>query len=141
MNKNFKWLTIILAGLLMGTVAATQITPYLYPSNGNVPIKVLGVSITWAVDGTPVTQLDWGTVENSTEYVMDPIKITNTKDLPTTLTLSTTSLSPSIIALILTWNYTDTVLLPTQSVIVELTQNVTATGFFTYTTIVTATEA
>ena len=141
MNKNLKWLTIILSAIAIGAVGAGFTQSYLYPSNGTVPIRTLGVSVTWAVDGTTVTQLDWGTVENSTEYVMDPIKITNTKDLPTTLTLSTTSLSSSIISLTLTWNYTGTILLPTQSVIVELTQNVTATGFFTYTTIITAIES
>ena len=138
MNKNLKWIAIFLSALTAGAAVANITQTYLYPTDGN--ITVVGVSVKW-LNGTAISQINWGTVDNSTAYVMAPINVTNIENTPVTLSLSTNATSPSIISLTLTWNYTGTVLQPSNWVIVELTQTITATGPFTYNTIITAKEA
>lgn len=134
MNKIFKYVALLFAGILIGTVGAQLIKEYFIPTTGD--ISTVKLSITW-LDGSPVTTIDWGTVDNSTEYILDPINITNISNTPVNLTLTAVTPSPSIISLSLTWNYTDTPIPPLSFVIVELTQNVTATGPFTYDTVIT----
>lgn len=138
MNKTVKYIALLLAGILLGTVGAQLIKEYLIPTIGTV--ETVEASITWLNDGSPVTSIDWGPVENSTAYILEPINITNIGTTPFNLTLFATSLSPSIISLVLSWNYTDTTLYPSNFVIVELTQIVTATGAYSYTTRIVATQ-
>ena len=125
--------------LLIGVGIAYALTTSLHlPTDGTVII--LGLSATWVSDGSNVTSIDWLETENSTEYEMAPMNLTNTSNVPVTLSLSTQDWSPSILALSLTWNYTGAALGSLDWVIVELYQNVTATGDYGYTTVITATE-
>jgi outer membrane protein assembly factor BamA len=126
--------------LLIGVAVAILVSNTTIPTVGTV--KAVGVTVTWLdLEHTPVTEIDWGLCDNSTAYTMEPFNITNTENTPCILALSTGNLSASIISLTLTWNYTDTILLPGESVIVELTQTITATvGPYSYDITITATE-
>lgn len=135
---NSKLILAILLCAIIGVVAASVSKQYFYPTNGT--IQTVGVSVTWASNSTVITNLNWGNVKNNSNYLMDPIKITNTGQTNVTLSLSTAYPSTSIIALTLTWNYTGAIIQPSQYVVVELTQNITAIGPWSYTTIITATE-
>ena len=125
----------LFAVVFFTTVAVAQtVKQLLIPTKGT--ISFVNVSATW-LNGTSVTEIDWGSTENATAYVMEPINITNVSNVPVTLQLNTTNLSPSILTLTLTWNVTDTtVLQPDEWVLAELEQTVTATGPYTYTTII-----
>jgi len=136
MNKTAKWLMVASAAVLVGAGANALYTQYTYQNNGG--IATVGVSLT-DLEGNLVTSLDWGILDNDTAYVWDPLNVTNISNVPINLTLSTASPSGSIISLSLTWNYTaGTVIAPTESVIIELTQTVTATGDWSYTTVIEA---
>lgn len=138
MKGKLKWALACILALLAGVVAAQSFKQYFYPTNGT--ISTIGVSVTW-LDGSSVTEFNWGSVENGTAYVMDPVNITNIENTNVTLSLNTTDWSATVIDLTLTWNYTGAILPPTESVIVELEQVITGTGDWTYTTVITATEA
>ena len=131
-------LLVALIGLFVGAALATIVRDYLIPSMG--VISTASASLEW-LDGTPVETLDWGTTENGTTYILEPINITNTGTIPITLELTPTNLSPSIITITLTWNYTGSPLNPSEWIIVEITQTCTATGPYTYTTDIKITEA
>lgn len=139
MGTKTKLLLAILLGLLIGS-GASAILPlvYKFPTTGD--IATIELSVKW-LNGTEVTNINWGVVENSTADIMEPLKVTNIGKVAVTLALSTATLSPSILSLTLTWNYTGAVLQPNNSATVELTQTVTATGPYTYETVITATEA
>lgn len=128
-------LTII--GLLIGIGLGALIETITIPSTGT--ISTAKISLKW-LDGTNVTEIDWGLTENNTAYTYEPINVTNIGTVPITLSLTTQNLSPSIISLTLTWNYTGTPLNPKTWILVVLTQTITATGAYTYDTIITATE-
>ena len=130
-------LVLALIAITLGIVYALATTLHI-PTDGTVTL--LGLSATWVSDGSNVTAIDWTVTENSTAYVHEPMNLTNTSNVPVTLSLSTTDWSSSIITLSLTWNYTGAALGSLDWVIVELTQNVTATGAYSYTTVITATE-
>lgn len=133
-----KYLAVALIALLVGFAAAQVAQQYLFPTTGTVTSVTL--TVTW-LNGTQVTGIPWGATDNNTEYKLDPLNITNTSNVPVTLTLATANPSLSITILSLTWNYTDTPIAPDESVIVELYQNVSASGSYTYNTVITALEA
>jgi len=117
-------------------VIAPAIFEWLIPTTGQ--IGIVSTELMW-LDGSQVTVIDWGTVENSTEYILEPINITNTGNTAVTLALSDSNWL-GIISLTLTWNYTPgTIVQPNAFVIVELTQNVTASGDYSYDTWINAT--
>jgi len=124
---------LLLAGILIGSVGAQLIKEYVIPTTGTV--ITVNTTVTW-LDGSAVNMIDWGGTDNSTEYAMMPFNVTSTSTTPINLTLSTADHSASIISLSLTWNYTGSTLNPNDFVIVELTQNVTATGSYSYDTII-----
>lgn len=138
MNLNRPLIATAIIALLIGVGIAIVAKEYLFPTTGTVTNVQL--TFTWTLDDTPVTSIDWGTVDNSTEYVMNPINITNTSNVPVNITLSTAN-EVGIISLSLTWNHTDTTLAIDESVIIELYQNVTATGAYSYDTIIGGIEA
>lgn len=130
-----KWLLVaLLVGVLIGVAGAVAYKELVIPTTGTV--STVNVSATW-LDGEPVTSLDWSVTDNNTAYVMDLINVTNISNVPVTLSLETRNLNASIISLTLTWNYTTgTVLAPDEWVLVELEQTVTATGAYSYDTII-----
>lgn len=130
---------IMIVAIGIGVVAAHIIQTYLFSTIGTV--STLGVSVRWVSDGTNVTTIDWGVTDNATEYVHEPINITNISNIPVTLSLTTQNHSPTIITLSLTWNYTGSTIAVDEWIIVELYQNVTATGAYSYDTVITADEA
>jgi len=128
-----KTLVTMLLAALVG-VAAGAVVDYSFDNNGT--IEIVGVSFTY-LNGTEVTSLNWGAVENGTATLWpEPFLVTNTGNTNVTLLLYTQNHSPSIIALLLTWNYTGQVLEPGESVAVTLTQTVTATGPWSYTAVI-----
>lgn len=134
-----KLAAFLIIGVLIGAVVAIAVQQYVFPTTGTV--TTVSLTIAWLDGGAPVSTIAWGPCENSTEYELEPLNITNTSNVPVTLNLATSDLSTSIITLDLTWNYSDTKLEPNESIILALTQNVTATGDYTYNTIIDATEA
>lgn len=140
MNKTTTLAIIILLGIIAGAAIAYTIQTYKASIPTSGILKTTAVALKW-LDDTPVTSLEWGTVDNGTDYTYEPFKIINTNTTNVTLALSTENWSPSIISLSLTWDYADTVLAPTESVTVILKQNIITTGDWSYTTVITATEA
>ena len=130
---------LLVIGVLLGAVGAATFIRYYYPSTGT--IITVSATVKWAVDNTDVTTIDWAETENATAYEYEPFNITNTSNVNINLSLSYTEPSSSIIELDLSWNYTGQVLAPNQSIILALTQNVTATGDYSYTTEITVEEA
>jgi len=129
-----KTLVAMVLAALVG-VAAGAVFDFSFDNNGT--IETVGVSFTY-LNGTEVTSLDWGVVENGSTYDWPDFLVTNTGNTNITLSLYTKNHSPSIIALSLTWNYTGAVLEPGETVAVTLTQTVTATGSWSYTTVIEA---
>ena len=121
-NKTFIIIFVaLLGGILLGNMV---IAPFLFtvliPTTG----RVSTIEVTW-LDGTEVTQIDWGTVDNNTETALPQlINITNIRDKEVTLSLSATN-QVNITALSLSWNATSP--LPAgSSTIVQLNQTLTA---------------
>ena len=136
MNQNLKWVLAALALAVIGGVLGTTVQHSFYNNGG---IKAIGVSVTW-LNGTAVDTVNWGKLENGSTYILEPLNITNTGEFPVNLTLSTSS-PTNIISLSLTWNYAGgTVVAVGGSVIVEITQTLTASGDWSYTTVITATQ-
>ncbi len=136
MNKTI--IGIILTILCIGTgIALAGLTQYKIPTDGDISTSAL--SITW-LNGTAVSAIHWGTVNNTEWYDLEPINITNIGAKNVTLTLSSIEKSASIISLELTWNYTGTLHLAEWQ-IVTISQKIIATGAYTYTTVITATTA
>ena len=82
--------------------------------------------------------MDWGPTLNSTEYVYgEPINITNVGNVPVNLTISYQN-PINITAMTVGWNCTVAPLQPSCWVIVEVYQNVTAIGPYSYDTVITA---
>jgi len=135
MNKQYFLFAVALAAafLVGNLVVAPLVFTVLIPTTGK-PANV-EISVTW-LNGTQVTSLDWGATENSTEYVMEPINVTNLSNVPVNLTLSTSNWI-NITSLSLTWNYTGNTLQPDDFEVVELYQNCTFTGAYGYDTIIT----
>jgi len=144
---NFKALGAILLIAVLTFAALTYGMPYLrdyfFPTTGSV--TTIGVTARW-LNCTLVTLIDWGIVDNNTEYVMDPINITSTSNVPVTLSLNYTN-PINITSLILTWDYTDRPIVeqkidPGASILVNLHQTVTGNQTtFSYNTVITAIEA
>jgi len=125
---------------MIGVAIAFAAKDYFYPMNGSVDITSL--SVTWADTGEEFSGYEWGIVNNSEATLMEaPLNITNIGNTDATLSLGTQDLSGTITDLVLAWNYTGATLTPQDWVIVELTQTVTATGPWSYTMVITATEA
>lgn len=137
MKKLLGTILLLISVFTVSIVAGQVIRQYVFPTTGE--ISSVNLSVTW-LDGNPVTDIDWGATENSTAYVLEPINITNISNIPVNLMLSTDNLSDSIITLTLTWNYTGNTLQPSESEIIELYQTVTATGSYSYDTVINATE-
>jgi len=140
---NFKALGAILLIAALTFVTLTQGLPPLmeliFPTKGT--ISTIGVTAIWQSNGEPVTIIDWGIIDNNTEYIMDPINITSTSNVPVTLNLSYTN-PENIITLILTWNYADQIINPGTSILVVLHQIMIANQTtFSYNTVITAIEA
>jgi len=131
-----KLLVIALAGLLIGVVAAAVTRDYIFPTVGKV--TAIELSIAWT-NGTEITNINWGPCDNATVYEMEPMNITNLSNVAVTLELNTTNWV-DIIALTLTWNYTTQVLETNDSIILALTQNVTAAGDYSYNTVIRGVE-
>jgi hypothetical protein len=128
---------ILLVAALTFTLANAAVT-YLFPSIGR--ISQISLSSKW-LDGSDVTIIDWGIIDNDTAYIMDPINITNTGNVPVTLMLSYAN-PVNITTLTLTWNYSGEIVNPQQWIIVELTQTVIANQLtFSYDTVITPSEA
>jgi len=136
--KKLVLIALVIGTLLIGYTVGNLLRTYLFPTTGE--IATISLSITW-LNGTAVTAIDWGVTENGTAYIMEPINITNLSNIPVNLTLSMLNPSLSIISLSLTWNYIGSILQPNGWIIVELEQTVTATGPYSYDTVITATEA
>jgi hypothetical protein len=101
---------IIAAAIIMFTVTI--------PSGGN--LQKAGVTVTW-LNGTEVSYMNWSGIENATETPYpELIKVTNNGTIPITLTLNRTNISSNILALSLSWNYTGTILNPSNFAIVQL---------------------
>jgi hypothetical protein len=129
------FLLIILCGA--AGVAAATLFQYYFTNTGTITTPSLTVK--W-LNGTDVTQLGWLATENATEYTyLEPINITNTGNTPITLSIGYENPSSSILTLTVGWNYTGTPLAQGASVILEIYQNVTATGPYSYTTKITGT--
>jgi hypothetical protein len=142
-KMNLKTVLISLAlivAIALATIVAGQIAvQYLFPTSGVVASATLDV--TWVTNSSAVTSIDWGSTENGVPYDMIDIKITNTGNIPVTLSISTQGQSASITTLLLTWDYDGvTPIGPSASVTVVLEQTITATAFYSYTTVITATE-
>jgi len=127
--------------LFLAVVVAAQLwKEYVIPTTGQVDENV-ELSIKW-LNNSAVQQISWGPVPNGTAYQLpDLINVTNIENTPVTLQLSTVNPSPSIISLSLTWNYTDTVLQRNDWIILQLTQTVTATGPYSYDTVIRGTQS
>lgn len=138
MSKKALLATILfLAALLFSAIIAGRyIRDYLYPTKGE--ITELELQIEW-LNGTTVTEIDWGPTTNATEHVMEPMNITNISNVPVTLNLSYWN-TVNILSLDLTWNYTGNTLNPNDFEVVEIYQNATATGAYSYNTVITAEE-
>jgi hypothetical protein len=129
--RKHKIVIVIAIGLLLlvaGIVAAAVSRQYAVPTSGDTQSISLGVP----------TSIDWGLVANGTLTTKN-IQVTNNGNIPVTLSLSTVSLSPSIIALTLGWDYTGAILNPSQTITIQLSQTITATGAWNYSTVITAT--
>lgn len=126
-----------IAALLVGAAIGVVMVEYYYPTTGT--ISTLELSVKW-LDGSDVLAIEWFTTENSTEYVMDPMNITNISNIPVYLTLSYGN-TINITDLQLTWNYTGNPLSPDAWEILELYQNCTATGDYSYDTIISVHSA
>jgi hypothetical protein len=145
MKKQIVLFAVALAGafLVGNLVVAPLIEQYIFSTTGE--IATLNLNVAW-MNGTEVTKIDWGVTQNNTEYEIEPMNITNLSNVNVTLELSYTNNSTSITALTLTWNYTDyplqnQTLQPNESIIVELYQNCTATGEYSYDTVIEAKES
>ena len=133
---------ILLAVVLTSTILVGNmvIAPFIFtvliPTTGRT--STVEVTVTW-LDGSEVTQIDWGIVDNNTETSLsDLINITNTGNQPVTLTLSTVNLV-NITAITLTWNATSPLAVG-ESTTVQLNQTVTASEqTFSYDTKIDAT--
>ena len=133
-------ITIGLIALILSVaslVAASVMVEYYYPTTGT--ISTLELSVKW-LNGADVSAIDWLVTDNSTEYVMEPMNITNIGNTPVYLTISYAN-PVNIIELELTWNYTGNPLSPNAWEILELYQNCTATGAYSYETVISANEA
>ena len=139
MRNTLKLALVLIVGLFIGLAVAQIIQQYIFPTTGE--IATISLSIKW-LNGTDVetTGINWGPTENSTWYVMDPINITNLSNIPVNLTLSWIE-KTGIITMQLDWNFSGNTLQPNNYEIVELYQNVTATGPYTYDTIIRGIEA
>lgn len=116
-------------GVITFLIVNIAVAPWLYtvvfPTVGKLNIGE--VSVTWK-NGTVITQFNYGYVNNNTATPLpDLVKVTNTGTLPATLSLSTAN-QVNITLLTLTWNYTGTTLNPSDSILIQLTQNVTASS-------------
>ena len=127
--------------MLLGTVIAVSVKPYLYDMNGTV-VVLIGVEVVWTDTGHDFLGLDWGEIVSDVATPMDSITITNVEETPVTLTFTAEDLV-GIDTITLTTDYDGTALLPAASVPVILTQTITATasGDWSYTMVITATEA
>lgn len=143
MNKKQNLMLLGLAVIVFLTVnivVAPFIFTILLPTIGVT--STVKVTVTWS-DGSAINQtnpIDWGVVDNNTATNLTSlIKITNVGNRPATLALSAVNLV-NITWLDLSWNYTGAVLAPSNSVLVQLTQNVTASAVpFGYDTRIDAT--
>ena len=109
---------------------------YIYLNTGIIVEPKL--SVTW-LDGTAVTSMDWGFTLNGTEYMYsEPVNVTNIGNVDITLSIGYQNPSLSILSITVSWNYTSATLTPNESAILELYQNVTATGPYSYDTVITA---
>lgn len=135
--------TLIITGILIGlallagVIVAQIVQEFYYPTTGE--IEAVNLSVTWVSDKTPVTDIPWGTLVNGSTNSLEAINITNIGTVPVTLTIGDKD-HVGIISLTLTWNYTG-ILDPQESIIVEITQTLTAKQTWSYTTVITATQA
>lgn len=121
--KKLVFVGILLATFVIGVMAAPIFT-VLIPTIGRT--STVEITVTWQ-NGTEVSQINWGTVDNNTEYSLNElINITNTGDKEVTLSLSAVN-QVNITAITLTWNATSP-LLSGDSILVQLNQNVTASA-------------
>jgi len=129
---------ILFTAVLIGNMV---IAPWIF----TVVIPSIGrgakgeIAVTWLTNGTEVTLIDWGVVDNNTETSLHSlINITNIGDKIATLTLTTPN-QVNITALTTTWNATS--LLPVgASIIVQMNLTVTfSADTFSYDTRIDAT--
>ena len=141
-NFKVKLILLALVATIAGAAIAVPLQQYFYSMNGGVQLELIGVTVTWADTGEEFLGYDWGIVNNSKPTLLEaPLNITNIENTPANLTLTTKDLSGTITDIILDWNYTGVTLQPKHWVIVELNQTITTTGDWSYTMVITATEA
>jgi len=116
---------ILFTAVLIGNmVIAPFIFTILIPTIGRIGKGE--ITVTSYPSGASIPQFDWGIIENNTETSYPSlINVTNTGDKTATLALSAVN-QVNITALTLTWNYTSSPLQPSDSVLLQLNQTVTA---------------
>lgn len=111
--------------LTINIAVAPFIFTVLLPAIGVT--STVKITVTWQ-DDTEISQVNWGVVDNNTETTLpNLLKITNVGNRPATLSLTAIN-QVNITSLTLTWNYTGTPLSAANSILVQLTQNVTTSA-------------